>query len=352
VKFVENVYGVVNGQSVKSFTVETPRGMEFTCIEYGCIITEILLPDSNGLKENVVLGFDTIEEYIDHSPYFGCVIGRHAGRIGGSAFELDGVTYHLMKNDGENNLHSGPTGFHNVIWDSAVVVRDTEISIIFSYMSPDGEGGFPGNLQVEVTYTINENNELLIQYQAQSDQKTIVNMTNHSYFNLSGNLKRTIIDHELMLQSNAFLELDSSFIPTGEIILVEGTPFDFRKSKQIGKGIEAGHPQMTLVGGGYDHPFLLTPLQNQNQMTLIDRESGRKLEIETVEPAVVFYSGNMLTDHFKIRGKQSQKYLGLCLETQKPPNMIKNPKFPSILLEKDQLYTTQTKYKFGLIKNS
>ncbi|NEX80107.1 galactose mutarotase [Bacillus thermocopriae] len=351
-KFVESVYGVVNGRSVKSFTVETSRGMEFTCIEYGCIITEILFPDSNGLKENVVLGFDTIEEYIDHSPYFGCVIGRNAGRIGGSAFEIDGVTYHLTKNEGENNLHSGPTGFHNVIWDSEVVVRDTEISIIFSYMSPDGEGGFPGNLHVEVTYMINENNELLIQYQAQSDQKTIVNLTNHSYFNLSGNLKRTILDHELMLQSNEFLELDHSLIPTGEIISVEGTPFDFRKSKQIGKGIEEGHPQISLVGGGYDHPFLLTPLQKQNQMTLIDRESGRKLEVETVEPAVVFYSGNMLTDKFKIRGKQSQNYLGLCLETQKPPNMIKNPRFPSILLEKDQLYTTQTKFKFGLIKNS
>ncbi|WP_147536256.1 aldose epimerase family protein [Bacillus marasmi] len=346
-KLVEGVYGVVNGRHVKSYAVETSSGMKFTCIEYGCIITEILIPDSNGLKENVVLGFDTLAEYIDHSPYFGCVIGRNAGRIGGAAFEIDGVTYHLANNDGENNLHSGANGFHNVIWDSAVVVKDTEVSITFSYMSPDGEAGFPGNLQVEVTYTINENNELLIQYQAQSDQNTIVNLTNHSYFNLSGNLKRTILDHELTLHSDGFLELDETLIPTGEIISVEGTPFEFRKSKQIGQGIEAGHPQITLVGGGYDHPFLLSPVQNQSQMTLFDLESGRKLEIETEEPAVVFYSGNMLTDDFNIRGTQSQKHLGLCLETQKPPNMIDDLRFPSIILEKNQQYTTQTVYSFG-----
>jgi aldose 1-epimerase len=218
------------------------------------------------------------------------------------------------------------------------LVSDSEVKIIFSYRSPDREEGFPGNLDVSVIYAFNDQNELLITYKAVSDQKTVVNLTNHSYFNLSGNLKRTALDHELTLPSDGFLELDHALLPTGKIIPVEGTVFDFRKSRRVGEGIESGNPQTVMVGGGYDHPFLL----NQNeQISLFDRESGRKLEIETDAPAVVFYSGNALPDDFSIRGVQSQKHLGLCLETQKPPGMI-----DALFVEKNQVYVSKTKYRF------
>lgn len=345
---IEGVFGSLNGKNVKSYTIKTDNGMELTCIEYGCIITEINVRDREEDLENIVLGFDTIEEYINHSPYFGCIIGRTAGRIENASFQLDGVSYELPKNDGVNNLHGGPHGFHNAVWESSVEAQENEVNITFSHTSPDGEEGFPGNLQVTVIYTVNNANELTITYRAVSDKKTVVNLTNHSYFNLSGNLKRTVLDHELILKSDSFLELDSSLIPTGKILPVEGTVFDFRKGRQILQGVESEHPQTKLVGGGYDHPFLLND-NHQKEISLLDRESGRKIDIETDEPCVVLYTGNMLEGHYEIRGKQSNKYLGLCLETQKPPNMMDHPDFPSSILEENQVYTSKTKYSFTLI---
>jgi aldose 1-epimerase len=335
----ETTFGTLDGKEVKAYTLKSAGGAELTCMEYGCMITEINVPDQYGNVENIVLGFDTLEEYVDHSPYFGCIVGRSAGRIKHAEFEIDGVPYHLSKNDGENNLHGGPNGFHQVIWDSAVEKTDSEVKIIFSYLSPNGEEGFPGNLDVNVTYTFNDQNELLITYKAVSDQKTIVNVTNHSYFNLSGNLKRTILDHELTLPSDRFLELDGALLPTGKVIPVEGTVFDFQNGRRVSEGIESGHPQTVIVGGGFDHPFLLNP---EGQICLVDHTSGRKLEIETEESAVVLYSGNMLPDDFSIRGVRSQKHLGLCLETQKPPGAM-----DSLVVEKDQVYLSRTKYRFG-----
>lgn len=337
-EFTETIFGTLNGKKVKAYTLKSAGGAELTCIEYGCTITKINVPDQNGNMENIVLGFDTLEEYIDHSPYFGCVVGRSAGRIKNAAFEIEGVTYNFAKNDGENNLHGGPGGFHQVIWDSAVEKTENEVKITFSYMSPDGEEGFPGNLDVNITYSFNDQNELLITYKAESDQKTIVNLTNHSYFNLSGNLKRTVLDHVLTMPSDRFLELDDALLPTGREIPVDGTVFDFRKGRSVSEGIESGDPQTIIVGGGFDHPFLLNP---NGKIDLVDHVSGRKLEIETEEPAVVFYSGNMLPDDFSIRGVRSQKHLGLCLETQKPPGMM-----DALFLEKGQVYLSKTKYRF------
>jgi aldose 1-epimerase len=340
-EFIETILGTLDGKEVKAYNLKSAGGAELTCMEYGCIITKINLPDRYGNTENIVLGFDTLEEYLNHSPYFGCVVGRSAGRIKNAAFEIEGVTYKLSKNDGENNLHGGPNGFHQVIWDSAVEKTDSEVKIIFSYLSPNGEEGFPGNLDVSVIYAFNDQNELLITYKAVSDQKTIVNLTNHSYFNLSGNLKRTILEHELTLPSDRFLELDEALLPIGRMIPVEGTVFDFQKGRRISEGIESGDPQTIMVGGGFDHPFLLN---QKGPICLFDHESGRKLEIETEEPAVVFYSGNMLPDDFSIRGVQSQKHLGLCLETQKPPGMM-----DALFLEKNQVYLSKTKYRFALV---
>ena len=345
-KIIEANFGSLHSKTIKSYTVKTDRGMELTCIDYGCIITSIHVPDKKGNSENIVLGFDSINDYLNHSPYFGCTIGRNAGRIKDAVFQLDGVAYSLQKNDGENNLHSGSNGFHNVIWDTTVIQKSTdEVKIIFSYTSPDGEGGFPGDLKTTVMYTINNSNQLIISYDAICDQKTLVNLTNHTYFNLSGNLKRTIVDHELTLKSDYFLELDNQFIPTCRKIPVDGTVFDFRKGRKILEGTKSEHPQTRIVGGGYDHPFLLNA-NHQHEILLADRESGRKIEIETDELCVILYTGNSLSPDFKIRGKQSEKHLGVCLETQKPPNMIDHPEFPTLILEANQPYQTKTTYSF------
>ncbi|MBE4907852.1 galactose mutarotase [Bacillus luteolus] len=338
----EKIFGSLNGEEIKSYTVTTKKGMEFTCIEYGCIITSIKVPDHEGNIEEIVLGFDTIDEYVDQSPYFGCIIGRNAGRIENASFELDGNMYSLSRNNGEHNLHGGPNGLDTVVWNSIIKIRENEVDIIFSYTSPHGEAGFPGNLNISVTYTINQNNELLISYEANTDQKTIVNLTNHTYFNLSGNLKRIILDHELTLKSDRYLELNSSFIPSGNEILTEGTVFDFRQGSSIKRGVVSNDPQIELVGGGYDHPFLLST-NNEKEIELLDRKSGRKLVIETDEPAVVLYTANSLGENLLIRGRQSENYLGICLETQKPPNRIS-----SFIIEANATYRTKTKYSFQL----
>jgi len=348
VEVLKDVFGELNGQAITSYTLRNDSGMEFTCIDYGCTITRIMVPDKNGVKENVVLGYDTLEEYLNYSPYFGCIIGRISGRIKNATFTLDDETFTLAKNENENHLHGGDNGFHNVIWSSSVETKADEANIVFSYTSPDGEEGFPGNLKLQVTYSLNNENEIVISYQGVSDQKTIVNLTNHSYFNLSGNLKRTILAHELTLKSDGFLELDPSFIPTGKVLSVEDTVFDFRKGLQIVQGVNSEHPQIKLVGGGYDHPFLLNA-NHQQEITLVDYESGRKLEIETDEPCVVLYTGNSLEEGLTIGGVPSEKHLGLCLETQLPPNMINNPNFPSAVLEANEVYSTKTKYAFKLI---
>jgi aldose 1-epimerase len=299
-----------------------------------------MVPNRNGIKENVVLGFDTLEEYLNDSSYIGATIGRISGRIKNAEFVLDGKTFTLEKNENGNNLHGGQKGFHNVVWNSTIEQKTDEVNITFSYTSADGEEGFPGNLKVNVTYTINNKNQIIISYWAISDKKTIVNLTNHSYFNLSGDLKRTILTHELTLKSDRFLELDSAFLPTGNILPVKDTVFDFRNSRLISDGINSRHPQIELVGRGYDHPFLLN-VNNQLEILLRDKESGRELEIETDQPCIIFYTGNSLTNDFEIRGVQSQKHLGLCLETQAPPNMISAAE-----LEAGDIYSAKTKYTF------
>lgn len=340
---IKNVFGTLHGKDIKAYTIKNDHRFELTCIEYGCVITSIKVPDRMGRIENVVLGFDSIEEYIKYSPYFGCVIGRIAGRIEGARFKLDGLLYTLAMNDGENNLHGGPHGFDQIIWDSSVKEQENEVEITFTHHSPDGHGGFPGNLKTTITYTVNQSNELIIAYHAISDRKTIVNLTNHTYFNLSGDLKRTILDHELTLNSDHFLELNSQSIPTGTAIRVDGMVFDFRQGQTVREGIRSNHQQIEIVGGGYDHPFLLND-HGQQEIIILDRVSGRKVEIETDEPCVVVYTGNSLSGDFTIRGRPSEKHLGLCLETQKPPNSM-----DSFIIEANQPYITTTKYAFGTI---
>jgi aldose 1-epimerase len=338
-------FGEREGKKILAHTIESSSGLEVTIINYGCIITKLMAPDRHGKQENIVLGFDTLEEYDLHSPYFGAVIGRHAGRIAGGRFTLDGRDYELAKNDGENHLHGGRKGFDKAVWDVAVKEEKDEISVVYSRLSKDGEEGYPGNVEIKVTYTLTEKNEFLLTYEGISDADTILNMTNHTYFNLSGDLKTTIGQHELTLKSSRFLALNESLIPTGEAVEVEGTVFDFRAGRQIQDGIESAHPQNELAGRGYDHPFLLDKEAGQIQLT--DQGSGRILRIETDQPSVVLYTGNQLAGDFEIRGKTAKPYLGMCLETQGVPDAIHHPGFPTTLIEKGKPYKAETKWSIG-----
>ncbi|MCM3717747.1 aldose epimerase family protein [Fictibacillus phosphorivorans] len=347
-EILQENFGEINGHPVTSTTLVNDQGMEVVSIDYGCIISKIIVPDKTGKRENVVLGFDTIEEYINDSPYFGAVVGRFAGRIKEGTFELDSQTYQLEKNNNGHHLHGGLKGFDKVIWNSQVLKGESEVSIVYNYLSPDGEEGYPGNLDMKVKYTLTNANEFLISYEAISDKKTLINVTNHSYFNLSGNLKRDILEHDLTLKSDSFLELDNELIPTGEILSVEGTPFDFREGRYIKDGVESEHPQNVLAGNGYDHPFLLAEKENK-EMVLKDEESGRQLTVETDQPSVVLYTGTQLESNFTIRGVKARKYLGLCLETQGLPDSIHHSHFPSNILDKDEVFRSTTKYVFDVI---
>lgn len=349
-KIIDEKFGEINNQQIIAYTFANDHGIEVSCINYGCIITKIITPDLKGNSENIVLGFDCVDDYIEYSPYFGSVIGRVAGRIKDASFELEGKTYELLKNENNNHLHGGNKGFHNVIWNAAYIQEDHEVGVEFSYMSPDGEEGYPGSLQVKVSYTLNNDNELCIRYYGKSDKDTLLNLTNHTYFNLSGDAKRDILDHCLQLKSNQFLELNEELLPTGEILDVWNTPFDFQDGRRIREGVVLNHPQIELAGQGYDHPFLLTAHHNQ-EILLSDPENGRTLAIETDEPCVVLYTGNQLKDNFAIRGVPSRKYLGLCLETQGLPDAIHHSHFPSIVLRKEKEYLSFTKYTFGLNKS-
>lgn len=340
-------FGVIHGRNVTAYTICNDLGMEVTCLDYGCIITKIMTPDQNGKLENVVLGFDTIEDYIQYSPYFGAVIGRFAGRIKNGEFELNDQIYHIAKNNHHNHLHGGLKGFDKVFWSTEIIDDDETMSLQFSYLSPDGEEGFPGNVNMRITYTLNNQNELIMSYEGKSDQRTLLNVTNHSYFNLSGDLKTDILEHSLQIKSTRFVELNHELIPTGEILSVENTPFDFRKGRKLKDGVSSSHLQNLIAGRGYDHPFILEENENE-QMILFDEKSGRKLVIETDQPAVVLYTGTQLSEDYSIRGIKSRKYLGLCLETQGIPDSIHHPNFPSNIIERDETYRSINKYSFSV----
>lgn len=343
-EITKRLFGYVKNKPVIAFQLKNDHGIKMTCLNYGCVISELIVPDKDGKFENIVLGFDHIEDYIKYSPYFGAVVGRVAGRIKDAEFELNGKVYKLSKNENGNQLHGGDHGFHHVIWNGSTIEREDAVGAEFSYSSADGEEGYPGNLEIQVTYLLTNNQELLITYRGKTDKKTIVNVTNHSYFNLSGNLKRDVKEHTLQLDSDQFLELDKELLPTGKKLNVDGTVFDFRHGRKIRDGIESRHPQNVLVGNGYDHPFLLKG--DKNPIILQDQESGRILEVETDQPAVVLYTSNSLTDDFSIRGRRSKKYLGVCLETQGVPDAIHHPEFPSVVLNPGEEYTARTKYAF------
>ena len=324
-----------NSEDVYLHTLRNRNGVEVSITNYGATITSIMAPDRNGVFDDVVLGYETLDEYIRNPRYLGALIGRYANRIGGGKFSLNGVEYQLPQNNGENHLHGGWKGFDKRVW-KASVTTDTD-GLHLEYFSPDREENYPGNLSVAVDYVLNDENELRIDYHAETDQDTIINLTNHSYFNLGGQGHGSILDHELMLHAAGFTPVGADLIPTGEIRSVDGTPMDFRKRRVIGNG-------------GYDHNFVLDDWKDglmRSVARLSDPSSGRVMEVDTTQPGIQFYSGNFLDGSLIGKGGVAyQKYAALCLETQHFPDSPNQPNFPSTVLRAGERFKEATIYRF------
>ena len=333
-------WGKVDGKEVYLFTLVNNKGTEVKISNYGGTVTSFITPDKNDKKSEIIIGFDSLNQYLQKPPYFGALIGRYGNRIANAKFTLDGTTYHLAANDGKNTLHGGLKGFDKVVWD-ATIPNDSVPSLTLKYLSKDGEEGFPGNLDVTVQYTLTDQNELKIEYNAETDKATPVNLTNHTYFNLSGDVNNTILDESLMIDADRYTPVDSSLIPTGKITPVKGTPYDFTSPKKIGKDINE-------VKGGYDFNWVLNRKDSslQKVAVLSDPISGRTLEVYTTQPGLQFYTGNFLDGKFVNRdGKPIKQHTALCLETQHFPDSPNEPDFPSTILKPGEKYHSLTVYK-------
>jgi aldose 1-epimerase len=343
-------FGTRDGRPVILYTLTNSQGVEVRAMNYGGIILSIRVPDSKGQLADIVLGHEKLEGYTPNPPYLGAIVGRYANRIANGTFTLDGKTYTLPKNDGPNTLHGGLTRtFDKVVWDAEPLKGKNGVA--FSYLSKDGEEGFPGNLKVTVTYTLTEGNALIIDYAATTDKSTPINVSQHSYFNLKGEGNGDILDHEIMINADRFTPVDKNLIPTGELRPVKGTPFDFTTSTKIGARIDDNYEQLEL-GHGYDHNFVLNNKPNENGLVLAARvhepTSGRSLEVWTTQPGVQFYSGNFLDG--SVTGKEGHVYkrrYGLCLETQHFPDSPNHPDFPSSILKPGEKFHQTTVFKFS-----
>jgi aldose 1-epimerase len=338
-----------DGKEVFKYTLTNRNRVELTVINYGGVVVSLKAPDKNGTLADVVLGYDSLSSYVAGSPFFGALIGRYGNRIGKGKFSIDGTQYTLAANNGENHLHGGVKGFDKVFWDIEEVNSPDGASIKLTYKSKDGEEGYPGNLDAEVTYTLNNNNEWVITYKATTDKKTVVNLTQHTYFNLTGDVNKDILGHELTLLADKFIPVDKGLIPTGELKPVANTPFDFTKAATVGSRIDAKDEQLTL-GKGYDHCWVLNGAADSLRLvaSLYDPQSGRLLEVSTTEPGIQFYSGNFLDGKYITKGGVPANFRhGLCLETEHFPDSPNKPSFPSVLLEPGKTYSTTTVYKFS-----
>jgi len=343
------------GEDVDLYTLTNKNGAEVAISTYGGVVVSLKVPDRHGKLGDVVLGFNSVDGYVSDKSYFGAIIGRYGNRIGHAQFTLDGKTYILAKNNGDNTLHGGIKGFNKAVWTAKEIPANDGQALELTYLSKDGEEGFPGNLDVRVVYTLTDANELKIEYFATTDKNTVVNLTNHSYFNLLGVGLGSgdILGHVLMIEADKFTPVDSGLIPTGELRGVTGTPFDFRNPTAIGKRIEADDEQIKL-GKGYDHNFVLRrktgdPISLAARVT--EEASGRVLEVWTTEPGVQLYTGNFLDGSAQGKGGVPYaKRMAFCLETQHFPDSPNHPKFPSTELKPDGRYHTTTIYKFSVQK--
>ena len=333
-------WGESDGKKVYLYTLTNKNGAQVKISNYGGTITSWVTPDNKGNKSSIVLGFNELKGYLAHPPYFGATVGRYGNRIANAKFTLNGKTYKLAANNGKNSLHGGLKGFDKVVWDAAPLADNTP-SLTINYLSKDGEEGYPGNLKVSITFSLSDDNELKIDYNAETDKATPVNLTNHSYFNLTGDPGNTILNHAVMIDADRYTPVDKTLIPTGELKPVKGTPFDFTTAHKVGERIDQ-------VDGGYDHNFVLNKKGSSSNKVVIvtDSLSGRRLEVYTDQPGIQFYTGNFLDGSIKTDdGKPIPKNGALCLETQHFPDSPNKPNFPTTTLRPGEKYGTTTKYK-------
>ncbi len=338
-------------KAVHLITLRNVKGMEATILTFGGIILTLQAPDRTGAVDDIVLGFNDVKSYAaSTNPYFGSIIGRYGNRIAKGQFTLDGTTYKLATNNGPNHLHGGNRGFDKVVWNYDLNQDANGVSAILTYTSPDGEEGYPGAVKARVTYTLTGDNRLIVDYHATTDKPTVINLTQHSYFNLAGSRADNILDHELQINADRYTPVDSTLIPTGELASVEGTPFDFRKATKIGARINESHPQLGF-GKGYDHNYVLTRSGTglAEAARVYEPLTGRTLTITTTEPGIQLYTGNFLDG--TLTGKGGRVYPhrgGFCLETQHYPDSPNQPKFPSTVLRPGEEYKTQTIFALGV----
>jgi aldose 1-epimerase len=339
-----------DGRVVEAFDLRNEHGMKARIITYGGIVVSLEVPDRQGNFADVVLGYNSLEQYLKDSPYFGAIVGRYGNRIANARFVLDGVEYRLAANDGPNHLHGGLKGFDKVVWQGEPIREKDAVGVRLTYLSPDGEEGYPGNLHATVTYRLTNRNELRIDYEATTDKPTIVNLTHHSYFNLAGEGRGDILGHLLQIYADRFTPVDAGLIPTGELRSVEGTPFDFRQPTAIGQRIDWDDEQLRN-GRGYDHNFVLNSGGGTLALaaTVFEPTTGRAMEVLTTEPGLQFYSGNFLDGHHV--GKSGEPYghrSGFCLEAQHFPDSPNKPHFPSVVLRPGEVYRQTTIYRFSV----
>ncbi|OGT96389.1 MAG: galactose mutarotase [Gemmatimonadetes bacterium RIFCSPLOWO2_02_FULL_71_11] len=340
------------GDTVEVFTLTNAHGLEVRAGTYGGIIVSLFVPDRDGRMADVVLGHDSLDGYLRGSLYFGAIVGRFGNRIANARFIVDGMTYRLVANDGRNHLHGGLRGFDQVVWRAAPFRTDSTVGVVLSYTSPDGEEGYPGNLNARVTYTLTDRNELVVDYLATTDKATPVNLTQHSYFNLAGEGAGDVLGHLLRINADLMTPVDENLIPTGAIVPVAGGPFDFRSLTAIGARIATDDEQLHR-GRGYDHNFVLNRGEPGlvHAALVVEPTSGRTLDIYTTEPGLQFYSGNFLDG--SVVGKAGRAYrhrTGLCLETQHYPDSPNQPGFPSTLLRPGEDYRSRTVFAFGVTR--
>lgn len=344
---------LADGRPTQLFTLENEHGFRADISDYGGTVVNLLVPDRDGALADVSLGFANAAEYAAHSPYFGALIGRVGNRIAHGRFTLDGLTYTLATNNDPGgipcHLHGGMVGFDKVLWEARPMVADGNPALVLRYVSRDGEEGYPGELTVEVTYTVTQENELRLDYRATTTKATPINLTNHTYFNLKGEGAGTILDHVLTIHASRTTPVDAGLIPTGEIVPVTGTPLDFTSPHMIGERVDSPDEQMRF-GGGYDHNWVIDRRDDSLFLTatVLEPESGRVMDILTTEPGLQFYSGNFLDG--TLTGKSGKKYLyrgGFCLETQHFPDSINHPNFPSAILRPGETLRSTTIYRFS-----